>query len=127
MTLEEIYLEFRTAPVGSLTPSAALAETAMYAGTWLYASWTIGSWIGNGLHQLIETYDPTLDETIGDTIGSMIDNFWMASDSVQQGHYEAAFDELFGFSLTWGSNPFGDWDISAPMVDYYQSSGTCGF
>lgn len=127
MTLEEIYLEFRTAPVGSLTPSAALAETAMYAGTWLYASYKVGQVVGNELHQLILTYDPSLDGAIGATIGSMIENFWMATGAVEQGHYEAAFDDLFGFSVTWSSDPFGDWDISTPMVEYYQSSGTCGF
>ena len=127
MTLEEIYLEFRTAPVGSLTPSAALAETAMYAGTWLYASYKVGQAVGNDLHQLILTYNPSLDVAIGATIGSMIENFLMSTDAVQQGHYEAAFDDLFGFSVTWSSDPFGDWDISTPMVEYYQSSGTCGF
>ena len=127
MTLEEIYLEFRTAPVGSLTPSAALAETAMYAGTWLYASYKVGQVVGDELHQLILTYNPSLDAAIGETIGSMIENFWMASGALEQGHYEAAFDDLFGFSVTWGSDPFGDWDISTPMVEYYQSTGTCGF
>lgn len=35
MTLREIYLEYRTAPVGSLSPSASLAETAMFAGRYL--------------------------------------------------------------------------------------------
>ena len=57
----------------------------------------------------------------------MIENFWLATGELQQGHYQSAFDDLFGFPLTWGSNPFGDWDLTLPMVDYYESSGSCGY
>jgi hypothetical protein len=127
MTLEEIYLEFRTAPVGSLSPAGALAETAQFAGMRLSAAGWAGTAIGTGLSWLIQHYAPDLDNAIGATIATMIDNFWSASNEVQQGHYEAAFDDLFGFQVTWSSNPWGDWDIDTPMVSYYQSSGTCGW
>lgn len=127
MTLEEIYLEFRTAPVGSLSASASIAETSMYAGTWLYASYKVGQAVGSEIHDLIVEYDPGLDQAIGATVGSMIDNFWLATDAVQQGHFEAAFDALFGFPVTWGSDPFGDWGVSAQMIDYYEWSSTCGY
>lgn len=127
MTLEEIYLEFRTAPIGSLSPSAALAETSMFVGRYLSTSFTAGALVGTGISWLIQNYAPGVDDAIGGTIANMIDNFWEATGDVQQGHYEAAFDDLFGFQVTWGSDPFGDWDISTPMVEYYQSSGTCGF
>jgi len=127
MTIEEIYLEFRTAPVGSLSPAAAFAETAIFVGGAAYLSYQSGQWVGGVMHDLIETYDPALDEGLGNTIGSMIENFWLATGEMGQGHYEAAFDDLFGFPVTFSSNPFGDWDITTPMVEYYQSSGTCGF
>lgn len=127
MTLEEIYLEFRTAPVGSLSPSAALAETSMYAGGWLYISWKTGQKIGTEMHELISAYAPNLDDAIGGTIAAMIDNMQQAMGDVEMGHYEAALDELLGFPVTTSSNPWGDWDISTPMVDYYNSSNTCGY
>jgi hypothetical protein len=127
MTLEEIYLEFRTAPVGSLTPSAALAETSMYAGGWLYLSWKVGEKVGDEIYQLISTYDPALDAAIGEIIGSMIENMWLATDAVEQGHYEAAFDDLFGWPVTTSSDPWGDWDVSDLMIDYYNWSNTCGY
>jgi hypothetical protein len=127
MTLEEIYLEFRTAPIGSLSPSASLAEMAMFAGRYLSPSLAAGAAVGTAISWLIQNYAPGVDNAIGATIATMIDNFWDATGEVQQGHYEAAFDDLFGFQVTWSSDPFGDWDISTPMVEYYQSSGSCGF
>lgn len=127
MTLEEIYLEYRTAPVGSLSPAGALAETAQFAGIRLSAAYWAGSEIGTGISWLIQHYAPQLDNTIGATIASMIDNFWAASSEVEQGHFEAAFDELFGFPVTRSSDPWGDWDITEPMVFYYQQSDTCGW
>lgn len=127
MTIEEIYLEFRTAPVGSLSPAGALAETAQFVGMRLSAAGWAGSAIGTGISWLIQHYAPDLDNAIGATIATMIDNFWSATNEMQQGHYEAAFDDLFGFPVTWSSNPWGDWDITTPMVSYYQSSGSCGW
>jgi hypothetical protein len=127
MTLEEIYLEFRTAPVGSLSPAGALAETAQFAGMRLSAAGWAGTQIGGAISWLIQNYAPELDNAIGATIATMFDNFWLATDEVQQGHYEAAFDDLFGFPVTWSSNPWGDWDITTPMVFYYQATGSCGW
>jgi hypothetical protein len=127
MTLEEIYLEFRTAPVGSLSPAGALAETAQFVGVRLSAAGWAGTQIGGAISWLIQNYAPELDNAIGATIATMFDNFWLATDEVHQGHYEAAFDDLFGFPVTWSSNPWGDWDITTPMVFYYQATGSCGW
>jgi energy-coupling factor transporter ATP-binding protein EcfA2 len=63
----------------------------------------------------------------GATIGSMIENFWDASGEVEIGHYEAAFDDLFGFPVTNSSDPWGDWDLCDPMMYYYQTTNTCGY
>ncbi|MGN6111652.1 MAG: hypothetical protein ACTHOC_01355 [Luteimonas sp.] len=127
MTLEEIYLEYRTAPVGSLSPAGALSETAQFAGYRLSAAYGAGYAIGTGISWLIENYAPGLNDTIGATIGSMIENFWDASSQIEQGHYEAAFDELFGFPVTSSSDPWGDWDLCDPMMYYYQTTNTCGY
>lgn len=127
MTLREIYLEYRTAPVGSLSPQASLAETSMFAGRYLGGSFTLGTIVGTGIRALIVEFAPGLNDAIGDTIGSMIENFWLATDEVQQGHFEAAFDDLFGFPVTNSSDQRGDWDITAPMLFYYQSTSSCGW
>ena len=127
MTLEEIYLEFRTAPVGGLSAEASLAETAIFAGRYLRSPLGWGAAAGAAIHILIETFDPDIDDDIGGTIDAMIENFWDATGEVQQGHFEAAFDSLFGFPVTWSSNPWGDWDLTQPMVFYYQSTGSCGW
>ena len=127
MTLEEIYLEYRTAPVGSLSPAGALSETAQFAGVRLSGAFGTGYTIGSGISWLIEHFAPNLNDAIGDTIASMIENFWDASGEVEEGHYEAAFDDLFGFPVTSSSDPWGDWDISDPMMYYYQTTNSCGF
>lgn len=127
MTLEEIYLEYRTAPVGSLSPAGSLAETAQFAGLRLSGAWGTGYAVGTGISWLIQNYAPNLDDAIGGTIATMIDDFWEASGELQQGHFEAAFDELFGFAVTNSSDPWGDWDVDAPMVDYYNSTDSCGY
>jgi hypothetical protein len=127
MTLREIYLEYRTAPIGSLSPSASLAETSMFAGRYLSPAAGAGAAVGTVIHALIAEFAPSLDDAIGATIAGMIDNFWEASGQAQEGHFEAAFDSLFGFPVTGSSDPWGDWDISSPMMFYYQSSGTCGW
>ena len=50
-----------------------------------------------------------------------------AEVATAEGHYEAALDDLLGWPVTTSSNPWGDWDISVPMIDYYNWSGTCGY
>ena len=125
MTLEEIYLEFRTAPIGGLSVSASLAETAMFAGRYLRGPLGYGAAVGAAIHYLIEEFDPAIDDAIGATIAGMIDNFWEATGEVEQGHFESAFDSLFGFPVTWSSDPWGDWDVSDLMVVYYQTQPMC--
>jgi hypothetical protein len=127
MTLEEIYLEYRTAPVGSLSPAGALSETAQFAGVRLSGAFGTGYSIGTGISWLIRNFAPNLNDAIGDTIAAMIENFWNASSEVEEGHYEAAFDDLFGFPVTNSSDPWGDWDISDPMMFYYQATDSCVF
>ena len=87
MTLEDIYLEFRTAPVGSLSPASALSETLQFAGTRLSLAAATGWEIGTGINYLIETYDPALGDAIGGTEAGMIDAARQSINEVQTGHY----------------------------------------
>jgi hypothetical protein len=65
-TIEEIYLTFRTAPVGSLSVSASVYMTATVAGAYLITAWTTGHYIGSGINSLINTYAPDLGNAIGE-------------------------------------------------------------
>lgn len=73
MTLEEIYLDFRTAPVGSLSPASAMSETALFASQRVLPAAAAGTAIGTGINYLIETYDPSLSDAIGGTIAGSIE------------------------------------------------------
>jgi len=58
MSLDEIYLGFRTMQVGSMATTGAMYETAAYAGGHLYAAWTVGYWFGGQLSTMMQTYEP---------------------------------------------------------------------
>jgi hypothetical protein len=45
MSIYEIYMDFRTAPVGSLSARAAIYETAMFAGSRLISAGYAGYWL----------------------------------------------------------------------------------
>lgn len=127
MTLNEIYLDYRTAPVGSLSPAGALAETAMFAGGRLTAAAGVGYELGTQINGLIDEYDPDLGDAIGGTIDGTVTAYHDAVSEIEQGHYQSAWDDMFGFAITNSGNPSGDWDVSSPMEDYYESGGGCGW
>jgi hypothetical protein len=122
MTLQEIYLEYRTAPVGSLGPGAALSETTIFAGANLVASWTVGYTIGTGISNLIQEYDPSLDDAIGGTVAGSIDridqavnDIFSSSTSSQRGESEYYSDGLYDYPVSSSDDPYGDWDDSYDM------------
>ncbi len=59
MTLNEIYLNFRTMPVGAMSVQAALYETGAYAGKNLVVAWGVGYAFGTLITDLMQTYAPT--------------------------------------------------------------------
>jgi hypothetical protein len=75
-TLYEIYLSYRTAPVGSLTVRAALYETAVFAGSRLVAAYYAGYTVGTALSSLIQVYAPDLHTSIGGGIYTVVD--WLS-------------------------------------------------
>lgn len=124
MTLNEIYLEFRTAPVGSLGVRAAMSETALFAASRLYPAYLAGTAIGTEISSLIETYDPSLNDAIGGTVAGMVDAANQSWNELKQGQYQASFDELFGYPVSNSGNPAGDFEEFEPM-DYYWDSVDC--
>jgi len=76
-TLYEVYLSYRTSPVGSLTVRAALYETAVFAGSRLAGAYYAGYAVGTGLSNLIQIYAPDLHDRIGGAIYNVVD--WLSS------------------------------------------------
>lgn len=126
MTLEEIYLEFRTAPVGSVGPAAAVAETGMYASVNVGIAWETGTAVGEQINNIIDKYDPSLGDAIGGTISNMVDGARAAGDDIMEGHFQSGIDELFGYPVTDANEGGADYDVAAPMVEYYDDGGSCG-
>jgi hypothetical protein len=118
MTIPEIYLEFRTAPVGNVGPAAAIAETTMYVSKNVGFAATVGWAIGTGISNLIETYDPSLNDAIGGTVAGMVDAANQSWDEYKQGQYQASFDALFGSPVSNSGNPAGDFGEFSAM-DYF--------
>jgi hypothetical protein len=75
-TIYEIYLSYRTAPVGALGVNAALYETAVFAGQRLAFAYGAGYTVGTVLSSLIQTYAPALHNSIGGAIYNVVN--WLS-------------------------------------------------
>lgn len=124
MTLEEIYLDFRTAPVGNLSVPGALSETLSFAGGRLIAAWGVGYAVGTGISQLIQAYDPSLDDAIGGTVDESIkilQNDALAINdalsSATRATAEDTADGAFGNPVLESADPWGDWSVYQDMGD----------
>jgi hypothetical protein len=100
MTPYEIYLDFRTAPVGALGVGGSLLESAGVIGVGVSLAWYGGQKAGDVLAPLIETYDPTLWDAIGGTIAEIVNNYTTATTQVQSGQYMSALGSMFGAQLS---------------------------
>lgn len=126
----EIYLSFRTAPVGSLGVSGALYETATLLGKqaafWFAAGYSAGTVISN----LIQTYAPELHTTIGGTIAGMVDNYDTAAGLAQQGEWQGAAAAVFGLTPLQRSAVFdslgGDFGVAYEWWYIEYGSSLCG-
>jgi hypothetical protein len=115
MTPYEIYLDYRTAPVGSLSVEGALYEAGVFIGTRVATSGLIGYQAGTVVNTLIETYDPDLEDAIGGTVAGMLQQLQDAVNAALQGELEKSFDNLFGVPLSY--NSAGDYDVAIAMAD----------
>jgi hypothetical protein len=74
-TLEEIYLSFRTAPVGATGVVASMFQTTMVVGTATYFAWGVGTTIGGWLASGLQTFAPGVWESLGDRLGAWMEEF----------------------------------------------------
>lgn len=125
-TLREIYLDYRTAPIGSLSARAALTETAIYAAGRLVPAYATGTVIGTGINSLLITYSPETVDAIGGTLAGMVDNLSTATTHLAQGKVMEAINALFGSPLPINSS--GDGGIYYPTIVYIEAGGRswCG-
>jgi len=113
MTLGEIYLNFRTLPVGALSVQSAIYETAQFAGKNLVFAWGVGYGFGSGITYLMETYAPTwyygsFVDVVGGTPYDAVDfvqnlvlntsNLYAAGLTNQLGNYQAGSVGTMGAS-----------------------------
>jgi hypothetical protein len=94
-TLQEIYLDFRTAPYGGATTASALLETTVFAAVLLQGSYQFGQTVGNGLSWLIQKYDPALDNAIGADIAWVVNLVTNIGNGVSKGFWEWQLDSTF--------------------------------
>ncbi|MFC5472675.1 hypothetical protein [Paraherbaspirillum soli] len=129
MSIRDIYLEFRTAPVGSLSASAGITETAIFAGSRLSLAGAAGYQVGTGIYWLISNYAPELGTTIGGTVNEMVQNINNAGNKLLQGKYEESLDSLLGGRLLdYGSskgNYSGDYGVSRSLDAFIRNQKIC--
>lgn len=95
MTLEEIYLEFRTAPGGSLSLLGALEEAATYIATKVSVGFGAGYAVGTAASYLLETFAPDTNVAIGGTIDAALTNLQAAAAAFMAGAYESDLASMF--------------------------------
>jgi hypothetical protein len=127
----EIYLSFRTAPIGALGPVGALYESAALMSGALVGSFTTGWAIGTALDPLIQEYAPSTWDAIGGTINQIIENMWTAPKGTPaNGAAEGAGAQGFGVSAdVYGDlSGGGDYEVTSDWADYGggSSGGGCG-
>jgi hypothetical protein len=120
-TIGEIYLDYRTAPWGSLGVTDALYETAVDVSAAVGFAWEGGQALGTAINSLIETYDLPLYDQISGTVGGMAEQVQDATTEFEQGKYEDSFDSLFGMPLSDSTD--GDYDVTLSMAYWYESGG----
>lgn len=116
-TIYEIYLSYRTAPIGALSVKAALYETAMFTGKRLVPAWGAGYAIGTALASVIETYAPGLWGSIGSAVSTVVHSLSTAADWVGQAHWQmqgAATFALSSFESMMMESTGGDYAVVWP-------------
>jgi hypothetical protein len=73
MTAQEIYLEFRTAPLGSLGPAAAAYETMAYMSKHLFWAWGFGTAAGLATSWILQNYAPEVHMAIGQGVYTIVE------------------------------------------------------
>ncbi len=139
MSIYEIYLNFRTLPVGSLSAQAAIYETAQFAASRLGASAAAGWWMGGQIVGLMRTYAPdwyygTFIYAVGNTVDytqNLVNtsyNYFTRNQSLELGRYQGSTMSVMGVNR-YERNSMradgGDLLMEYPYEAYIENSQVC--
>ena len=127
-TPQEVYLSFRTAPVGALGITASLYETSLLFGAAATTAFSFGYATGTGLGWLIQHYSPSLWDAIGGTIDMMLESIFGPS-SQAPGPAEIVMAEAYdipSFAMDLFGDTGGDFMIAEAWYDYKLGGGGGG-
>jgi hypothetical protein len=127
-TVEEIYLSFRTAPIGAMGVAGALWETGMVLGQTAGAAFGFGYAVGSGLAGAIQTKAPDLWDAIGGTIDMMLENIF-GPLSAAPGPAEEEMAIAFGLpesTMEAIADTGGDFMVAEAWQEYSGSGGGGG-
>lgn len=126
-TIGEIYLSYRTAPVGSLSVPSALYETASFAGTRLLGSFGVGYTAGTAINALWSTYAPESYAASSDFIGQAVDGFVDGARNLLNGStFEALADSAKIKLGEMQKSLFNRFGSIGPQATYYTNGGDYG-
>ncbi|WP_207184678.1 hypothetical protein, partial [Rubrivivax gelatinosus] len=128
MTPYEIYLSFRTAPIGSLSVSGSLYESSMLISRELAVAFGIGYAVGSFIAPLIETYAPSLWDSIGGAIYGIVESISSATNTPSslgsaQGSAASWFDMSDGGHMMQTTG--GDYGVVNAWFNYSGGSSGC--
>ncbi len=126
----EVYLSFRTAPVGSLGVAGSLYESGVIFGMGVTLAATVGYQAGSVLSTLIQTYDPSLNDAIGGTISEMVAQFQTTWNQTQIGVWQSNLGSQIPMTVQQRIDQVsygGDFGVSADWEFAVGGSGaSCG-
>ncbi len=125
-TLEEIYLSYRTAPVGSLGVRAAMYETATFAGKHLTIAYGVGYTVGTGLAAVMQIFTPSLYDALGQSLYEFVQSIHEAPTWQDMGDALYHGAGLFQVEpVTYDSFAFSGGDYGITMEWAWQNGGFC--
>jgi hypothetical protein len=124
-TLYEIYLSFRTSPIGALGVRGAIYETITMVAGPLGTAFGFGYGVGTIVAPLVEFYAPSLYDAIGGTLDVIVDRIQDAPNAMERGAAEGAGAISFelGPIASIMQETGGDFQV---MMDWHMFSGFGG-
>jgi hypothetical protein len=98
-TIHEIYLSFRTAPVGALSARAAAYETAHLVGRHLFLAFSVGYGVGSYMAPVIERHAPGLWHGIGHWVHIIVEAYRELTRPEDKGRMQKNSAEGFALGL----------------------------
>ena len=123
----EIYLAFRTSPIGALGAAGAAYETTVLMSGALGQAFGLGYAVGSLLAPVLQTYAPNLYEAIGGTLNQVIENIMSTPPATPaRGDAEKSGAEVFSLDPIASNEIYdtgGDYEVASDWRDYGGGGG----